>query len=145
MHSLHGKSWDDAFAFYPFIVIATAVEFELSRQAAHGRSATIKGSNISAVHTSHNQEILINGVLQGRGQGDPRGASMLSRKCMADAVFQASSLLPSPLEGLQCSSYKQLKGSRRLDGRRLVKAEATTEALKGWVRNGVDDFSLDKG
>lgn len=98
--------------------------------------------NVSAVYTPHFQETLVNGVLQGRKQSDERGASLISRKKMWEAVRDVVVLIGGmELETIgRAGTYLSLKKSGLLKSRADIKAEATMKALKNWVRNDVDDF-----
>lgn len=144
MKPVADKSWSGGFEYRPFRVQPTDSLFRFSRQAAQARLKTSKGSNISAVWTTRRQETLINGVSLGRKQLDPKGASMLSRKLMWQSVIQVMSMLALPaLESVKgFSSYERVKRSDLLESRRRVKAEARSEALKGWIRNESDDFEF---
>lgn len=59
---------------------------------------------------------------------------------MWEAVDQVLSLLPAAFPDE--ASYMGLKRSGMLEERRSVKADATREALKGWIPNITDDFKL---
>jgi tRNA-specific adenosine deaminase 1 len=99
-------------------------------------------SNVSAVYTPHFQETLIGGVLQGRKQFDPRGASTICRKSMWNAVKEVSATLgtPSISEATGVGCYKDFKDCQGLSYRRRVKDNLCNIALKGWVRNEGDDL-----
>lgn len=107
--------------------------------------------NVSAVYTPHFQETLVNGVLQGRKQLDPNGASILCRKRTWNAVAEVISLMGStPLQDMisEGGTYLTIKNLSNDDddaflGRRAaVKKDAIALALRGWVPNDVDDFSV---
>ena len=146
------------YSFRPFEVEGTKREFEFSKRSSSGASelrtpaATSPGwvgpSNLSALATPRRQEILINGVLQGRKQSDPKGASCVSRKSMWRAVVDVTLVagLPALAEGLRKRTYGGLKGGGELEAREQVKKEVRTLALKGWKRNVEDEeWSLDTG
>lgn len=130
------KTWDEGYAFRSFTVRTTGIEFQYSRRSAKHADERIgtNGSNISAVWTPRLQETLINGVLQGRKQIDPKGASALSRRRMMDLSNENTKLLkaslPSKLEKLEL--YAEMKVSIPLQERRRVKQESKRDALKGW-------------
>lgn len=103
-----------------------------------------KASNISAVHTSGLQETLINGVLQGHKQFDPKGGSALCNTQMWTVFSQVVARLQwPPLQTVSSfETYRQLKDSELLANRQMMKQEVRNCALKGWIRNEVDDFDL---
>ncbi|KAL9124474.1 MAG: hypothetical protein Q9217_006201 [Psora testacea] len=144
MAPVSGKDRPSGYAFLPFTVASTDHDLYISRKSALNKSDTIKGSNVSAVWTPYAQETLINGVLQGRKQGDPKGASMLSRRKLAEltCTVAASCRIPEVEDVALCNSYRAIKNSLRLSGRRLVKGDVTKEALEGWVKNVEDDFNM---
>ncbi|RMY52489.1 hypothetical protein D0863_14247 [Hortaea werneckii] len=125
-----------------FDVTPTTRRFEYEK--ADGATA----SNISTFSTPHRQEILINGVLQGRKQSDPKGASTVSRRRMwqdvaalAAAVGDTEGLVKHGV--LDSSSYASLKAGAVLEARSGVKKLVREEALKGWQRNyGDEDWGL---
>ena len=99
-------------------------------------------SNISVVWTPGLQETLIGGVLQGRKQFDPRGASQICRRQMWRAAVDVVALCG--LLGARRSYGDFKERSSTLRERRRVKSEVTTEALSGWIRNAGDDgFQLE--
>lgn len=80
MQPIADRIWGDGHAFHPFRVRTTNLDFSYSRRNAMANSkGESKGCNISVVWTLGLQETLINGVLQGRKQTDPKGASALSK------------------------------------------------------------------
>lgn len=85
------------------------------------------------------QETLINGVLQGRKQTDPKGASALSRHRMMDLLLETVGLLTffTIEDKVRQKSYAEMKASRELESRGAVKNDAKTQALKCWD-NGAD-------
>lgn len=141
MKSLQAKAWKGGYSFRPFEVKTTDREFAFSRRSIAGVKTP---SNLSAVYTSRLQERLTNGVLQGRKQSAPQGASNLSKKNMWKAVAEVVALLgvPALQRTLSYSSYRELKQDELLEERRKVKEEARSDALKGWIRNGGEDFTL---
>lgn len=147
MTPVAGMVWLGDYGFRPFRVATTDHDFVFSHQNAQARSGVCKGSNISAVWTLYGQEVLINGVLQGRKQDDPKGASMVSRKKIAELVHEVNSMLEVPhlQPGQNCASYAEFKASKLLEHRRQVKVEVKSKALRGWIPNVADDFEIDTG
>lgn len=135
MKTVVGKVWPGGFSYYPFDVRTTMVDFEFSRHHLSSREGQLKGSNISTAWTPHVQETLINGVLQGRKQDDPRGASAVSRKRMYDLGSCVFNRLHEHTASAVVCLYPIAIGQRR-----LVKDDVTRMALKGWIRNCEDGF-----
>ena len=146
------------FAYSPFVVRGTEREFEYARPS-HTRSGAAFSSagdqekaepaapaavpsNLSTVITPHKQEILINGVLQGRVQSDPRGASCVSRRRMWEAlrnVHRTLGMMEGESMGLG-QTYGEMKmGARVLRGREKVKGDVRGKALKRWKRSIWDE------
>lgn len=138
-------NWEGGHRFQPFQVKSTDQEFIWSRRSmAPGETAV--ASNLSAVWTPGWQETLIGGVLQGKKQMDPRGASRLCRRSVWKAALQVAALVgASPLmETLSQGTYKDVKESAALLHRRHVKLEMKQSGLSGWILNiGDDGFSLE--
>ncbi|CAO2653176.1 Nn.00g025870.m01.CDS01 [Neocucurbitaria sp. VM-36] len=138
------KSWKGGYRFHPFKVRPTSREFAWSRRCI-GPAEKAVPSNLSAVSTPSWQETLIGGVLQGRKQIDPRGASQLCRRNMWRMALQVVGALGVPIlvDALRKAAYKEVKEDGALANRRQTK-EDTKNALKGWVRNvGDDGFSYE--
>lgn len=135
MKPVAGRSWHEGFSHRPFRVCTTMVDFDFSRRRSASEKAQLSGSNISAVWTPGVRETLINGVLQGRKQGDPRGASALSRKRMRELA----SLVLDQLDQ-DASSAEARFGPLAFNERKVVKQEVTSVALKGWLPNHHDGF-----
>ncbi|KAK4548645.1 hypothetical protein LTR36_009556 [Oleoguttula mirabilis] len=140
------KRWrDEAYIFKPFEVVTTEKEFEYSKEHAscgeETEAATLVPSNLGALYTPRRQEVLINGMLQGRRQDDPRGASCASRRRTWEAVRDVAESAGLPLfqDLTACEGYAGLKGSGRLKGRERVKEDVRERALKGWKRNVGDE------
>ena len=135
MRSVAGKTWPGGYNYRPVHVRTTEVEFEFSRRSIGSLNAQPRGSNISAVWTPGIQETLINGVLQGRKQVDPRGASAISRKRISEKTLCVSNELNRdkiPAEpDFSSTAFEQ---------RKLVKGDVISNALKGWVQNEHDGF-----
>ncbi|SMQ50128.1 unnamed protein product [Zymoseptoria tritici ST99CH_3D7] len=138
------------FAFRPFEVKTTKREFEFSRRspATAARGGPRMSSNLSAMYTPRRQEILINGVLQGRKQLDPKAASCVSRRMAWKSVLEVAMLAGIPLltEALRKKrTYAEMKGCKVLEGRARVKKDVKEMVLKGWVRNEGDEaWELDE-
>ena len=126
--------WPGDYEFHPFRVMTTGIDFRYSRGAAGTNLDSCKGSNISAAWTPRHQETLINGVLQGRKQTDPMGASALSRIQIWNLLLKTISLLDAhaPRNVPEMSSYRNLKRPQDLEHRRRVKEDVKSEALKDW-------------
>jgi len=143
MNPVATQIWPGGYAFHPFKVDTTELDFKYSRRNA-GASPTgeTKGCNIAAVWNPHVQETLINGVLQGRKQTDPRGASALSKSRM----FSLFSEIQSALEirnwvgTVAMPDYQTLKKSDALEHRRRVKTEVKEKALRGWSGSSDDNL-----
>jgi tRNA-specific adenosine deaminase 1 len=147
--ALVGESRGEAaFRFRPFRVRTT------NRRFAWEKSEDCVASNLSAVvvaaatgrEKSH-QEVLINGVLQGRKMSDPRGASVLSRRRMWEAVLEVAE--KTHLVGLnkdlraERRTYEYVKKLPESSAREQMKTEVRSKALVGWARNiGDDQWSL---
>lgn len=121
--------------FRPFDVRTTGRQFAYSAQGAKA-----SGSNLSALWTPKRQEILVNGVLQGRKQFDTRGASITSRRGLWKLALEVAVMagMPAVLATLDKTTYGQAKESTNL-GRRQAKDKALEQALTGWKRNERDD------
>ena len=143
MVSLDGKCWSSNYSFRPFKIASTELEFQYSRQKSQHRSEVAKGSNTSAIWTPNFIETLVNGVLQGRKQSDPKGASRLSRRRMMELVRNIAEVGSTPESiAVPYFSYREAKEAQNLLDRRRVKADVTKEALRGWHKNAEDDFEL---
>lgn len=130
-----GKVWSGGYAFRPFEIKTTELDFKHSRRSVlvEPRSE-MKGSNITAVWTPRIQETLINGVLQGRKQTDLRGASALSKIRTWDLILETYSMLGTLTRNkiMEIPTYRDLKRSSALEDRLQVKRNAKEEALRGW-------------
>jgi len=146
MKGADDKNWHGGYGFRPFAVRTTNRDFRFSRRSAMANEK-LATSNISVVWTPTLQETLIGGVLQGRKQFDPRGASQICRRQMWRAAVDVAALCG--LVGLGGVTVKGSYGdfkerSNFLKERRRVKSDATVEALSGWIKNGGDDgFQLE--
>lgn len=121
-------------AFRPFEVKTTTRKFAYSAQGGEAG-----GSNLSAFWTPRKQEILVNGVLQGRKQFDPRGASCVSRRGLWKLALQTATMVGTPavLGSLKGATYDSVKETLA-DGRKGAKEKACEHALSGWKRNERD-------
>ncbi|KXL48387.1 hypothetical protein M433DRAFT_167179 [Acidomyces richmondensis BFW] len=133
------ERWEsDGFAFKPFEVHTTKREFEYSKSSIVSASS----SNLSVIWTASRQEILINGVLQGRKQFDAKGASCVSRTKMCEKAIEVLKSagrdddLASTIIG---ATYAGLKESRIFRAREYVKSDVRELALKGWKKNFGDE------
>ncbi|KAK5009457.1 hypothetical protein LTR28_000970 [Elasticomyces elasticus] len=134
------------YAFVPFTVLPTSREFRYSRRSTAAGEELVP-SNLSSLCTPWRQEMLINGVLQGRKQFDPKGASTVCRRSMWRLVAQVvvatavatGSRRTEPLDRiLEKRTYRQVKDANDLEGRKRVKV-AVQDVLGGWVRNDGDE------
>lgn len=134
------QNWNAAFSFRPFNIATTILEFEWSRRSGNPGCAMLP-SNVTAVYTPHFQETLIGGVLQGRKQHDPKGASAICRKRLWDVVRNVHDIMEVSMvsEASDVACYKDVKNLPRLESRRRVKEDVRDVALKGWVKNEGDD------
>ncbi|KAF2264906.1 hypothetical protein CC78DRAFT_214946 [Lojkania enalia] len=132
------------YEFKEFGLRATEKEFRYSRRSLLASEKAV-ASNISAVHTPYFQETLIGGVLQGRKQFDPRGASAICRRSLWKAMIEIAALasMPALVDVLNKGTYMDVKSRELLKSRRDVKDDVKKFALKGWVRNSEDDFRIE--
>jgi tRNA-specific adenosine deaminase 1 len=136
--------WKGGYGFHVFKVQTTDLEFAWSRRAVSPLEKAAP-SNLSAVWTPNWQETLIGGVLQGRKQLDPRGASKLCRRgvWMEALTIAGLSSVPILVDALKKGKYADMKDTTPLESRRKVKEDMRT-ALGGWVKNtGDDEFVLE--
>ena len=143
MRSQVGKRWLDSYSFEPFRIRSTKLDFGFSRRSSQQRSEMLKNSSTSVVWTPSFTETLINGVLQGHKQDDPRGASLLSRRKMMELLNKIraeDSLFMKSIAFF--SSYEKLKKATELASRRQVKIDVTRVSLMGWPKNAKDDFEI---
>lgn len=142
--NLSTEAWKGGYRFQQFDTRLTDREFVFSRRSIASTEKAV-ASNLSAVWTPASQETLIGGVLQGRKQIDPRGASSVCRKSMWKTAVQIAGVVGVPLlvEALGKGMYTSVKESEVLEERRKTKDDVRKTGLKGWVRNtGDDDFGL---
>ena len=145
MQAVRHKIWGEGFAYRPFGVMTTSYEFGYSYRSVASEHEKIEGSNISAVWNPFLQETLLNGVLQGRKQIDPKGCSSLCNQRISSLVFElASNLdLKNLQQCLQHRTYLDMKQDAILKERRCVKDNVRQSALQGWTRNEGDNFTLE--
>lgn len=140
------KRSNGGYVFRPFKLMSTQREFGFSRRIAETSSATsVVPSNLSTLSYGHAQETLINGVLQGRKQFDPRGASAVSRRKMWALALDIARIVASAglLSALDRRSYADMKGADLLYARESIKRDTRTGPLQGWKRNlGDNRWSL---
>jgi len=143
------------YSFRTFNLMTTSKEFSHSRRDANGVSlpdGSVTPSNIASSWTPYSEETLIGGVLQGRKQNDPRGASAVSRRRMWELAKEVTKLLDAKVESLsplgderddaKDQTYGDLKEIDLLQSRREAK-ELSKQVLSGWIRNDGDErFTL---
>ena len=130
--------WGESYSFRPFGICSTELEFQFSRHALQQQPVKPKASSVAVVWTPFVQETLVNGVLQGWKQDDPRGASRVSRKRMLEMFRKVAATLRSDLPNpFTYLGHKDCSGT---DTRQRVKASVIEKALMGWARNTADDF-----
>lgn len=131
---------EGGYAFRPFEVRGTEREFEYSKRIL-GEEAV--PSNLSAVLAGERQEVLVNGAVQGRKQGDPRGASCVGRRRMWEGTTEILDLLGIKVKP-EAKTYGDRKRGRGAKARARVKADVRELALKGWVKGtGDESWGLD--
>ena len=137
--AVNESSWPADYTFRPFRVLTTAKEFRYSRRSVSSGGNAAKGSNLATIWDPESQEVIINGVLQGRKQTDDKCASMVSRSRL---VTQASNFTINNLF-TDTTSYTAYKRSHpQLVKRAEVKAKVIQQALIGWVANVEDSFNI---
>lgn len=144
MKNVVEEIWSGGYVFNAFQIETTDREFSHSRRSMASSFDVAKGSNISAIFNPRLQETLINGVLQGWKQSDPRGKCALCNVRMWNVFLDAATALALPiLQGMRCvQKYSDLKESELFEQLNEVKRVVRGEALQGWIRNDGDDFEL---
>ena len=140
MAPLTHQTWPQGYAYHPFHVNPTSLSFAYSRHnnntiPSSNSKHTIrtKSCNISTVWTANNlQETLINGVLQGRKQTEPKGASALSKRKMWTLFQDVNRIVGGGTNVPTDLPYERVKEGDALAVRRRVKEETKRVALKGW-------------
>lgn len=138
------ESWKGGYRWHPFSVQSTQKEFTWSRRSIAVAEKAV-ASNLSAVCTPAWQETLIGGVLQGRKQMDPRGASRICRRSVWGLAVRIAGLAGAEavLDVLTQTTYAGVKENPALASRRTVKTSVQTLGLGGWVQNtGDSSFTL---
>lgn len=157
------------YAYRPFAVQTTAVEFAFSQRSLTQSTATgkVAPTPTSLLWTPTGvEENTIGGTLQGRKQCDPRGACSASRRKLWGLAVEVAAGLPlldevsvagvggagagagaggwgAIQKELKSDTYGEMKESVLLEARRRVKEEVRAVALQGWVRNlGDENFGL---
>ncbi|KAM0719829.1 hypothetical protein Q7P37_003964 [Cladosporium fusiforme] len=128
-------------SFRTFEVKTTTRKFAYSAQGGDAG-----GSNLSALWTPKKQEILVNGVLQGRKQFDPRGASCVSRRGLWKFALDIAVMVGTPavVGTSKKATYESVKDGSA-EGRKEAKDVAWANALGGWKRNERDGaWTLDE-
>lgn len=145
MKYLVGLEGKEEAMFRTFTVQTTEREFDFSKHATSSSGAASVPSNLSTLWTPNSKEVLINGVLQGRKQMDPKGASCTCRRRMWQSVLEVAVRLDSSalMNVLTQENYGHVKDSQLLQERAIAKSIGKEKALKGWKRNdGDEDWSL---
>ena len=136
MAPLTHHTWSQGYAYHPFDVKPTPISFAYSRHPSANSTNTIrtnKSCNISTIWTANNlRETLINGVLQGRKQSDPKGASALSKTKIWELFQEIDRIVGGEINVPVDMQYERVKGIDALAVRRRVKEDAKSLALKGW-------------
>jgi tRNA-specific adenosine deaminase 1 len=138
------RAWRGGYAFKPFQVIETGLEFEFSRRGSTASSDSA-GSNITAIWTPQFMEVLIGGSVQGNKQFSHQGSSVISKYNMWKLACSMSHNLTPNTTGLYVDrgSYADLKASHLFEHRQEVKRLVRQEALQNWTRNvGGEAFGL---
>ncbi|RDW80139.1 hypothetical protein BP6252_04777 [Coleophoma cylindrospora] len=145
------EQWGGGYRFHPFEIKTTGREFAYSRRAspsavggdANGEVRYVS-SNLAASWTANGRdETIIGGVLQGRKQFDPRGASRMCKRRMWKLAMEVAGLVAvegGVRMGLEMKRYKDVKEGEALKWRRNVKEDVKATSLKGWVKNGGEEF-----
>jgi tRNA-specific adenosine deaminase 1 len=126
-----------AYAFHPFEILPTSKQFQFCREIV---CEPFKPSNKSAIWTPRFQEIVINGILQGRKRSDPAAPSRLSRRRMwkaACSVAQQLGLINDHLKGLP--TYGEFKTFGVVANARNQVKTSVIQILGNWLRNDGDD------
>ena len=146
MKELVGKVWENGYSFKPFEIKTTSREFRFCRRQAMSEGEKLVPSNISASWTPYHFETLIGGVLQGRKQGDIRGASLVCKSRMWKVALETSGLVnASQVEDcLTKAKYMDVRTDDLLAARQAAKQIVRNGALDGWIRNAGDgEFCLE--
>ena len=144
MNPVANQKWPGGYSFRPFKITTTERKFEYSRRRPAIEFTNPRPSNVAALWTARQQETLINGVLQGRKQTDPKSGSAVCRLKTSRLVLDTLALLaiPALVNGVGRLTYADLKKTESLKDRDEVKRSVKELALAGWIPNLDDDFSL---
>ncbi|KAL2043235.1 hypothetical protein N7G274_004295 [Stereocaulon virgatum] len=140
MKPMVGKAWSQGYAFRPFQVKTTDLEFTYSRRStASNPNGKSKGCNISAVWNPRYQDTLINGARQGFQLGNMKSASKVSAHKMWMDFMSINKELGGirPADIIQRGHTRDYTGYTigfRVPTREQVKKDTKKEALKGWDR-----------
>jgi tRNA-specific adenosine deaminase 1 len=148
----HSQTFQDPYSFHPFQILTTSHEFDFSRRTTeplhhpdNGRKPSFVTWNKALIWSPTFQEVLTNGIIQGRKQDDIKGASVISRRRMWLMAKDMAGMLKDDrlkvlLDGRTYAEVKEKPAELRK--RRRVK-EVVTAGLEGWVGNeGDDEWSL---
>jgi tRNA-specific adenosine deaminase 1 len=141
---VRAREWKGGYVWRGFEVKTTDREFMCSRRMVPPGTKSV-ASNLSAMYTPGWTETLIGGVLQGRKQLDPRGASRVCRRRMWDVAVKVAAVVggEAMVRVLGKERYTDVKTDEVLNDRRRVKDDIKTGGLNGWVKNtGDDKFGL---
>lgn len=152
------RAWPGGYAFVPFTVQTTDLEFAFSKRSPSMSTSKNASSNLSVTWTlSGVNECLVNGVLRGRKAFDPTGASAVSRRQMWKLAHQVAARVTGGNEGPEGTkrpetlqklfdeiTYDGVKATPLLAAREAVKEDVKTFALRGWTKNENDgNWGLD--
>ena len=131
--------WTGGYKFVPFSIMTTSEPFAYSRRIEPG-TAEVLPSNLAIAVFGASQEVLINGVLQGRKQNDPKGGSAVSRRKLWQLGTRVANLLNDRdlSQTLGASVYNNIKACSALLPRMKVKQDVRQSALRGWQSNSGD-------
>ena len=144
MFSLAGERWPGGYCFSPFKIHTTTREFAYSRRCPGVDNVKFAASNMATAWTENGlEEGIIGGILQGRKQSDPKGASLTSRRKTWSLVLEVSELVEEQAGQetqilFHSTSYQHVKDGVVLAGRSKVKDYIRAQVLRGWVRNTGD-------
>lgn len=147
MAPLKSSNWPGGYSFRQFNIKTTNQEFQFSRRNKLRPEDKLVSSNLSTSWTPHHEETLVGGILQGRKQFDPRGASKVCKKGMWKLAVDIAAVLGMPAldMAIVVGSYRAVKESQRLRDRRKVKEDVRAVLTKGdpWVKNdGGEAFGM---
>ncbi|KAG9258698.1 adenosine deaminase/editase, partial [Emericellopsis atlantica] len=142
MKNLQNNIWSDDYAFRPFQIGTTSVEFAYSKRSVTHTAEKISPSPLATAWSASGiAENIVNGVIQGRKVGDPKGASRMCRQQMwllAQSLADQCNNRPSLTAALHGATYTHVKADALLQSRGQVIAITQLVALKGWIKNSGD-------